>query len=1012
MENRQGVAQARTNKNTCLLIVVMDTDNRWQRVKAIFDSAQQRSPAERASYLDAACGDDLILRQEVESLLAAYDSNKEFLSRPAYEFVADMLAEDKPELKAGQAVGSYKILSTLGIGGMGEVYLAQDTRLGRRVALKLLPGLYTKNPERLRRFEQEARAASALNHPNILTVHEIGESEGQRFIATEFIEGQTLRERLRTGLDLEQALEIAIQVASALVAAHRVNIVHRDIKPENIMIRREDGLVKVLDFGLAKMSQASSVAGGNTVDKDAPTQFKTGPGVVMGTAAYMSPEQARSDEVDARTDIWSLGVVLYEMIAGTSPFIAATSNEIISAILAKAPAPPLACHVPDVPERLDEIVEKLLTKNKEERYQTSQDLLIDLRRLRQSLQIEASLERSKSADKATSFSGQAPRSAEALAVTMRSVSSAEYIVNQVKSHKRGVIVLMIVSVGLLAALSVYKYFNRGSSESRYGANSQKTGVRKLTSNSRATIAAISPDGKYVVHSQEDAGRQSLWLKQVATLSEVQIVPPAEVKYFGINFTPDGSYLYYVMGEKNGSTAVYQIPAVGGTPRKILQGIDDRPITLSPDGKRLAFVRLNQGQSASLWTANADGSGERELATRKRSEFDLEGGLAWSPDGRVIACSVGGVDAGGGYHTVVGIDVESGQQKSLTPRRWREGGQVAWRTDGGGLVLVADEQVWQLSYPGGEARKITNDANQYIGISLTADSGALVTVQYDVQSSIWVAPSRDLGSAHPVTSALYEGFRGLSWTPDGKIVYNSRASGNWDIWLMAADGTGRKQLTADLGCCLNQPSVSADGRYIVFASGRTGTVHIWRINIDGSDPQQLTNGPGEGWPECSPDGKWVVYVSYASGPPNLWKVPIEGGDPVPVTGMISDVPAISPDGKLIAFRSVDAAQQRKRISVISFEDGRLIKTFDIQPTTMMKGDYKVLRWTPDGGGLAYIDTRTGADNIWARPLDGSPERQLTDFKSEQIFRFAWSRDGKYLAVTRGAMMKDVILISGF
>ena len=583
----------------------------------------------------------------------------------------------------------------------------------------------------------------------------------------------------------------------------------------------------------------------------------------------------------------------------------------------------------------------------------------------------------------------------------------ENLVGETTGYKKGAVLITVLLVFTVAGITLYKYFHRGGSESP---SSQAMKLRKLTGNSRATTAAISPDGKYVVHSQEDAGRQSLWLKQVATSSEVQIVPPAEVEYFGSTFTPDGSYLYYVMAEKGRHAAVYQISAVGGTPRKILQGINDGPITLSPDGKRFAFLRpLNWGQSeTSLWTANADGGGERKLATPKRSEGFDSVGPAWSPDGRVIACSVGGVDAGGGYHTVVGIDVESGEQKPITPRRWADVGQLAWRKDGDGLVLVADEQVWQLSYPGGEARKITNDANEYIGISLTADSGALVTLQLDNESSIWVAPSDDVGNAHPVTSGIFEGFRGLSWTPDGKIVYSSMA-GNWDIWLMAADGTDRKRLTADVGCSNGQPSVSADGRYIVFTSGRTGTVHIWRSNIDGSDPQQLTNGPGEGWPECSPDGKWVVY---ASDRPNLWKVPIEGGDPVPVTGMISTMPAISPDGKLIAFRSVDAADQRIKISVMSFADGRLVKTFDIAPTTIIAGDYKELRWTPDGGGLAYIDTRTGAANIWARPLDGGPERQLTDFKSEQIFKFAWSRDGKHLAVTRGAMMKDVILISGF
>jgi len=391
-------------------------DPHWENLKEIFHAAVALAPNERAAYLDQACNGDLSLRRAVESLIKSHEETGNFVDTPAYQAAAEMLV-DGLALRSGQTVAHYRIVSLLGEGGMGKVYLAEDTKLHRRVSLKFLSTNFTQDHGRLRRFEQEARAASALNHPNILTIHEISEAEGHRFIATEFIEGQTLRQRLRTGLDLEQALEIAIQAASALVAAHRVNIVHRDIKPENIMIRREDGLVKVLDFGLAKMSQTSSVAGGASVDKDAPTQFKTSPGVVMGTAAYMSPEQARSDEVDARTDIWSLGVVLYEMIAGTSPFIAATSNEIISAILAKAPAPPLARYVPDVPERLDEIVEKVLTKNKEERYQTSQDLLIDLRRLRQSLQIEASLERSKSADEATSFSRQAPKSAEALAAT-------------------------------------------------------------------------------------------------------------------------------------------------------------------------------------------------------------------------------------------------------------------------------------------------------------------------------------------------------------------------------------------------------------------------------------------------------------------------------------------------------------------------------------------------------------------------------------------------------------------
>ena len=345
---------------------------------------------------------------------------------------------------------------------MGEVYLAEDMKLHRKVSLKFLSTSVTQDRERLLRFEQEARAASALNHPNIITIHEIGEDNSHHFIATEYIEGQTLRDRLRAPLDLDEALDIAIQTASALVAAHRVNIIHRDIKPENIMIRAEDGLVKVLDFGLAKMSEAAALAAGS-IDKEADTRLRdTAPGVVMGTVAYMSPEQARGETVDARSDIWSLGVVLYEMIAGHSPFVAATSNEIISGILSRVPAPALTRYSPLVPERLEEIVEKALTKNKEERYQTSKDLLIDLKRLQQTLQLKAAGERTTEPDRiATGDSQEQTANARSgtTAATRPQPSSAEYIVSQVKSHKRGALISLTVLLLLIVA-GVFTYIWR------------------------------------------------------------------------------------------------------------------------------------------------------------------------------------------------------------------------------------------------------------------------------------------------------------------------------------------------------------------------------------------------------------------------------------------------------------------------------------------------------------------------------------------------------------------------
>src|SRR5687767_10065568 len=415
----------------------------WENLKEIFHSAVMLPTNERAAYLDQACDGDLSLRRRVEELLQSHEETGNFVDAPAFKAAAEMLI-DGVELKAGSRVAHYRIFSLLGEGGMGRVYLAEDTKLHRKVSLKFLSADVTKDHERLRRFEQEARSASALNQPNIITIHEIGEQDGHQFIATEFIDGQTLRERLRSPLDLDESLEIAIQVASALAAAHRVNIVHRDIKPENIMIRKDDGLVKVLDFGLAKMSVLRRA----TMDPEADTQLRnTAPGVVMGTAAYMSPEQARGETVDERADIWSLGVVLYEMIAGCSPFVASTSNEIISAILSRETPAPLTRYSRLVPERLEEIVEKALTKNKDERYQTSKDLLIDLKRLKQSLETKAAVERSAAPEESgvpSSTRKSVSPMPEGGAPSIVQTSSAEYIFNQVKTHKRGVTFTLIV----------------------------------------------------------------------------------------------------------------------------------------------------------------------------------------------------------------------------------------------------------------------------------------------------------------------------------------------------------------------------------------------------------------------------------------------------------------------------------------------------------------------------------------------------------------------------------------
>jgi eukaryotic-like serine/threonine-protein kinase len=397
---------------------------RWKRVNDLFQSAVERAPGERAAFLDEACRGDEGLRGEVESLLTSHEQAENFIELPAFEVAPELVTKDRTGALVGKVIGHYRIESLIGIGGMGEVYLARDGRLGRKVALKLLPDSLTTDEAQLSRFKNEARSASALNHPNILTVYEIGAEGDRQFIATEFIEGVTLRASLAYGrMNLHAALEIAVQVASALTAAHEAGVVHRDIKPENIMLR-PDGYAKVLDFGIAKLTEQRPAS---DIDmRETTAALQTRPGLVLGTARYMSPEQARGQKVDARSDIWSLGVVLYEMVGGSPPFRGETPSDCIASILTTEP-PPLSGVLPDVPLTLESILKKALRKNSDERYQTIKEMLADLRILKGELEAESSLPQTK--------------------------ARAEAIVSKIKRHKRGVLLSLAAAAVATAALA-------------------------------------------------------------------------------------------------------------------------------------------------------------------------------------------------------------------------------------------------------------------------------------------------------------------------------------------------------------------------------------------------------------------------------------------------------------------------------------------------------------------------------------------------------------------------------
>jgi len=985
--------------------------DRWQKVKAIFQAALERAPHERAAFVTDACGGDDELRQEVESLISSDGRPGGFLDNPAYEAAAETIVNGVTELKPKQMAGPYEVVSFISRGGMGEVYLAQDRRLNRKVALKLLPAAFTKNDERLRRFEQEARSASALNHPNIITIYEIMKSGASHIIATEFVEGETLRQRLsHSQLTISESLNIAIQVADALSAAHKVGIVHRDIKPENIMLR-PDGYVKILDFGLAKLAEMSNTI---SADEAVTKQVRTGSGVVMGTAGYMSPEQARGKEVDTRSDVFSLGAVMYEMISGAKPFDGETPSDTLAAILKTEP-PPLAERLPDAPAELVRIVHKSLRKDREERYQVIKDLLIDVRSLKQDLEFQEKLgNRAPSPAMQTAIASATPTSSTG---EVRSALSTitDSLTIEIKRHRLATAlsaVLLVVAVSA-AGYGLYRYFRKAP------IHFQTTTVTRITNSGKVTHATLSPDGRVVVFTLSDARKQSIWIRQVKTANDKEIVPGADVGVFGLTVSHDNNDLYYVIKQRLDKGTLYRVPLLGGTPTRITEWLDS-PVTLSPDGKRMAFVRGSfpaEGESA-LVVANIDGSGEQVLAKRKRPQAFAPiffTGPSWSSDGELIAATV--ADVTGPSH-VIAVHVSNGKEIDLTPSGQPFIGRTSWLPDMSGLLVIAgasasDSQVWFLPYPNGEMRAVTNDLDQHRDISLSEKADKFVSVVQSGLVNVFVAPNGEAEKASqlPVGNLSFYGSFGntVAWTPDGRIVFGSNESSTVDLWIMDADGGQRKQLTSNAGKNI-APVVSSDGRYIVFTSNRGGASAIWRINLDGSNPKQLSQGKGEGAPTISPDGKWVLYSTFGSAKPTVWKVSIDGGNPAELTSKVSLVPMISPDGKSVAYiyaDSYDAFAPPNRIAIIPFEGGEPSKTFAFREGSRVQ---TLAQWSPDGQSIYYTVTNNNTTNIWSQPIDGGDPKQITQFKDGLMNGFAWTRDGKILVCTRGTSSRDAVLIT--
>ena len=960
------------------------TPERWQQIDQLFHEALAHEPVQRATFLARVCANDQPLRAEVESLIFAHEDGKGFIEAPAGDLAAALLSTRKPRFAAGQLIGAYKIVSELGSGGMGEVYLAIDTKLGRKVAVKLLPQVFKEDVDRVRRFEQEARAASALSHPNVCTIHEVSETEaGHRYIVMEYVEGETMRHRMNGArMQLEAVLDIATQIASALAAAHAQGIIHRDIKPENVVLRR-DRLVKVLDFGVAKLAEP------NTCPPEDSTRalVKTGTGTLIGTANYMSPEQARGEEVDARTDIWSLGVVLYEMLTRRAPFEGATSSHVIVSILEKEPTS-LSALNPEIPEALEWIVTKSLAKDREQRYQTVKDMFLDLKKLRER---------------------------PALAV------------RELRARSRRTVAAWLVACSFLSLLIVFTVvvWQRliRSVPARELAQQQLTAN---TAENHLLAAAISADGKYLAYSDQ----KGTHLQLIQTGQMQTVAAPEQFVASNLNWLADGTGILASGAQGGHSSSIWLISMLGGSPRKLRD--DAAAPVASADGSLIAFLGDLEADAAhGIWLMDINGENARRVLSAPLGEQFFR--VRWAPDGQRLACtqSVPGLPALG-TEVLESVSLNGGL---ATPILTQAGLQdFYWLPDGRILYSVAQEDfagansnLWQIQTEGrtgnaGHPEQLTNWAGfSFSDFSSTRDGKRLAFLKLSSQLDVYVGALEQNGTRLKAPRRLTMDERNdwpIEWTADDSaVVFWSDRNGTWGIFKQRID-----QETAEMIPAGTEPKwyghFSPDGAWFLYMAlpkkqipGLSLPVKIMRVPASGGPPELVLNSTGTTSFRCARALPSLCVFNEVVGNQTVFTSfdPVRGkGHELAKVNSLQNVGGgafdLSPDGSRLAIAQFYS--QEGHIRLVSLTDGTA-------SDLVVKGWNRLeeIDWAPDGRGLYVSYDMPQGDGVLYVDLQGHA-RLLWQQQQGFITCGRPSPDGRSLAIATWTTNANAWMIENY